>query len=77
MSWADEKFEAMFKAFSEEFDQSKWPAMCAEAEAYVAAQAPVIWMFTEPRLHGVSDRLTYAPRPDGRMYLNLTLRGVK
>ena len=51
MSWADEKFEAMFKAFSEEFDQSKWPAMCAEAEAYVAAQAPVIWMFTEPTLY--------------------------
>ena len=77
MSWADEKFEAMFKAFSEEFDQAKWPAMCAEAEAYVAEQAPVIWMFTEPTLYGVSDRLSYAPRPDGRMYLNLTLKGVR
>ncbi len=77
MSWVDDKFEAMFKAFSQEFDQTKWPAMCKQAEAYVAEQAPVIWMFTEPTLYGVSDRLTYEPRPDGRMYLNLVLKGVK
>ena len=77
MSWVDDKFEAMFKAFSEEFDQSKWPAMCAEAESYVAEQAPVVWMFTEPTLYGISDRLTFTPRPDGRIYLNLTLKGVK
>ena len=24
MSWVDDKFEAMFKAFNQEFDQSKW-----------------------------------------------------
>ena len=61
----------------QEFDQSKWQAMCYEAEAYVAEQAPVIWMFTEPTLYGVSDRLTYEARPDGRVYLNLVLKGVK
>jgi ABC-type transport system substrate-binding protein len=77
MSWVDEKFEAMFKAFSQEFDQSKWQAMCNEAQAYVAEQAPVVWMFTEPTLYGVSKRLTYQARPDGRTYLNLVLKGVK
>ena len=77
MSWADEKFETMFKAFNQEFDESKWQAMCYEAEAYVAEQAPVIWMFTEPTLYGVSDRLAYEARPDGRVYLNLVLKGVK
>ena len=77
MSWVDDKFEAMFKAFNQEFDQSKWQKMCWEAEAYVAEQAPVIWMFTEPTLYGVSDRLSYEARPDGRMYLNLVLKGVK
>ncbi len=77
MSWVDEKFETMFKAFNQEFDESKWQAMCYEAEAYVAQQAPVIWMFTEPTLYGVSDRLTYEARPDGRVYLNLVLKAVK
>jgi peptide/nickel transport system substrate-binding protein len=77
MSWVDDKFEAMFKAFNEEFDETKWQDMCWAAEAYVAEQAPVIWMFTEPTLYGVSDRLSYKARPDGRMYLNLVLTGVK
>lgn len=77
MSWVDPKFEAMFKAFNQEFDQTKWQAMCYEAEAYVAQQAPVIWMFTEPTLYGLSDRLSYEARPDGRVYLNLVLKGVK
>lgn len=76
MSWVDDKFEAMFKTFKEEFDQSKWESMCNEAQAYVAEQAPVIWLFTEPTLYGVSKRLTYTPRPDGRVYLNLVLAGV-
>ncbi|MET3897401.1 peptide/nickel transport system substrate-binding protein [Devosia sp. UYZn731] len=76
MSWSDDKFEAMFKAFSEEFDQAKWPAMCNAAQAYVAEQAPVVWLFTEPTLYGVSKRLDYQPRPDGRFYLNLVLKGV-
>jgi peptide/nickel transport system substrate-binding protein len=76
MSWVDDKFEAMFKAFKEEFDQSKWQQMCNEAQAYVAEQAPVIWLFTEPTLYGVSKRLSYEPRPDGRVYLNLVLKGV-
>ena len=57
MSWSDEKFESLFRAFAQEFDQSKWQKMCYEAEAYAAQQAPVIWLFTEPNLYGVSDRL--------------------
>ncbi|HEV7718727.1 MAG TPA: ABC transporter substrate-binding protein [Arsenicitalea sp.] len=77
MSWVDAKFEDMFKAFSQEFDQSKWPAMCNAAQEYVAEQAPVIWLFTEPTLYGVSQRLDYQARPDGRVYLNLVLKGVK
>jgi peptide/nickel transport system substrate-binding protein len=77
MSWSDDKFEAMFKAFAQEFDASKWQKMCYEAEAYAALQAPVVWLFTEPNLYGVSDRLGFAPRPDGRVYLNLVLTGVK
>lgn len=77
MSWVDEKFEKMFKAFNQEFDQSKWPQMCNELQAYVAEQAPVIWMFTEPTFYGVSKRLDYQARADGRVYLNLVLKGVK
>jgi peptide/nickel transport system substrate-binding protein len=77
MSWADDKFEAMFKAFNQEFDQSKWKDMCNAAQAYVAEQAPVIWMFTEPTFYGASKRLDYEARPDGRVYLNLVLKGVK
>ena len=76
MSWVDDKFETMFKAFKQEFDPSKWPAMCNEIQAYVAEQAPVVWMFTEPTFYGVSKRLNYEPRPDGRVYLNLVLKGV-
>jgi peptide/nickel transport system substrate-binding protein len=34
-------------------------------------------MFTEPTFYGVSKRLTYQPRPDGRVYLNLVLKGVQ
>lgn len=75
-SWVDPKFEEMFKAFNEEFDQSKWTDMCNEAQAYVAEQAPVVWMFAEPALYGVSQRLDYEARPDGRMYLNMVLKGV-
>lgn len=66
----------MFKEFSEEFDQAKWPEMCNGAQACVAEQAPVVWLFTEPTLYGVSQRLDYQPRPDGRFYLNLVLKGV-
>ena len=61
---------------NQEFDQSKWQSMCNEAQAYVAEQAPVIWLFTEPTFYGVSKRLTYQARPDGRVYLNLVLKGV-
>jgi peptide/nickel transport system substrate-binding protein len=77
MSWVDDKFEQMFKAFNQEFDQTKWTTMCNEIQAYVAEQAPVIWMFTEPTFYGVSKRVTYQPRPDGRVYLNLVLKGVQ
>jgi peptide/nickel transport system substrate-binding protein len=77
MSWSDDKFESMFRAFAQEFDQTKWQKQCYEAEAYAAQQAPVIWLFTEPNLYGVSERLDFTPRPDGRVYLNLVLKGVK
>ena len=77
MSWVDDKFEKMFDEFNHEFDPSKWQAMCNAAQAYVAEQAPVVWMYTEPRLYGVSERLSYEARPDGRLYLNLVLKGVK
>jgi peptide/nickel transport system substrate-binding protein len=77
MSWTDEKFEAMFKAFAEEFDSSKWQKMCFEAEAYAAEQAPVIWLFPEPNVYGISERLDFTARPDGRLYLNLVLNGIK
>ncbi|MBI5877266.1 MAG: ABC transporter substrate-binding protein [Chloroflexi bacterium] len=77
MSWVDDKFEAMFKAFTQEFDQSKWQKMCWDMEAYAGDQAPVVWLYTLPSLYGVSSRLDFAPRGDGRMYLNLVLKGVK
>ncbi len=77
MSWVDNTFEQMFKAFNQEFDQTKWKAICDAAQAYVAEQAPVVWMFTEPTFYGVSKRLDYEARPDGRVYLNLVLKGVK
>jgi len=76
MSWVDPKFEEMFVAFNQEFDQSKWTEMCNAAQAYVAEQAPVVWLFTEPTFYGVSQRVQYEPRPDGRVYLNLVLKGV-
>jgi peptide/nickel transport system substrate-binding protein len=76
MSWVDDKFESMFKTFNQEFDQSKWEKMCNDAQAYVAEQAPVIWLFTEPTFYGVSKRLQYEPRTDGRVYLNLVLKGA-
>jgi glucose-6-phosphate isomerase len=34
-------------------------------------------VFTEPTFYGVSKRLDYQPRPDGRVYLNLVLKAVK
>jgi peptide/nickel transport system substrate-binding protein len=77
MSWTDEKFEQLFKAFTQEFDQSKWQKMCHEAEAYAGQQAPVVWLFTEPNIYGVSNRLDFQARPDGRLYLNLVLKGLK
>lgn len=77
MSWADDKFEQMFKTFVQEFDPTKWQKQCFDLEAYAAEQAPVIWLFTEPALYGVSSRLDFAARGDGRMYLNMVLTGVK
>jgi peptide/nickel transport system substrate-binding protein len=77
MSWTDERFEQLFKAFTQEFDQSKWQKMCYEAEAYAGQQAPVVWLFTEPNIYGVSNRLDFQARPDGRLYLNLVLKGLK
>jgi peptide/nickel transport system substrate-binding protein len=77
MSWVDDHFEEMFEAFRQEFDSSKWPDMCNEIQAYVAEQAPVVWFFTEPAFYGVSDRIEFEPRNDGRLYLNMVLKGVK
>ena len=77
MSWVDDKFETMFNAFVQDFDQSKWQKECWDMEAYAAEQAPVVWMYTLPSLYGVSQRLDFAPRGDGRMYMNLVLKGVK
>jgi peptide/nickel transport system substrate-binding protein len=77
MSWVDDKFETMFSAFVKEFDQSKWQKECWDMEAYAGQQAPVVWLFNEPALYGVSSRLDFAPRGDGRMYLNLVLKGLK
>jgi peptide/nickel transport system substrate-binding protein len=76
MSWNDPHFEEMFEAFVREYDQSKWQAMCWELEAYAGEQAPVIWMFPEPALYAVSERVDFEARDDGRMYLNLVLKGV-
>lgn len=77
MSWSDDKFEGMFKTFVQEFDSTKWQKQCNDIQAYVAEQAPVVWMFTEPALYGVSERLNFTARGDGRMYLNMVLKGVK
>jgi peptide/nickel transport system substrate-binding protein len=77
MSWADDKFEQMFNVFVQEFDQTKWQKDCYDMEAYAAEQAPVVWLFNEPALYGVSSRVDFTPRGDGRMYLNLVLKGVK
>jgi peptide/nickel transport system substrate-binding protein len=77
MSWVDEHFEELFRAFVKEFDQSKWQSECFELEKYAAEQAPVIWMFPEPALYAVSERLSFVPRDDGRMYFNMVLQGVK
>ena len=78
MSWNDPKFEAMFDAFNARVRRDASGRPCARTrQAYVAEQAPVICMFTEPTLYGVSQRLDYQPRADGRMYYNLTLKGVK
>jgi peptide/nickel transport system substrate-binding protein len=77
MSWVDDHFEEMFAAFRQEFDPSKWEDMCNELQAYVAEQAPVIWFFTEPAIYGVSDRISFEPRNDGRLYLNMVLKSVK
>jgi len=77
MSWVDDKFEQMFQAFVQEFDQSKWQKMCWDLEAYAGEQAPVVWLFTEPALYGVSNRLDFVARGDGRMYLNMVLKGLK
>lgn len=76
-SWVDPKFETMFAAFVSEFDQTKWQQMCWDLEAYAGEQAPVVWLFNEPAIYGVSSRLDFTPRPDGRAYLNLVLLGVK
>jgi peptide/nickel transport system substrate-binding protein len=51
--------------------------MCNEIQAYVAEQAPVVWFFTEPAFYGVSDRIEFQPRNDGRLYLNMVLTGAK
>ena len=75
MSWVDDTFEQMFKTFRQEFDQSKWPEMCRAAQAYVAEQAPVVWLFNAPALYGVSKRLAFRPRADGRLYLGSVLQG--
>lgn len=77
MSWVDSKFENMFKVFTQEFDSTKWQKECWDMEAYAAEQAPVVWLYNIPALYGVSSRLDFAPRGDGRMYLNLVLKGVK
>ena len=77
MSWVDPKFETMFSAFVTEFDQTKWQKMCYDLEAYAGEQAPVVWLFTEPALYGVSSRLDFTARSDGRKYLNLVLKGLK
>jgi peptide/nickel transport system substrate-binding protein len=77
MSWVDDHFEEMFAAFRQEFDSSKWEDMCNEIQAHVAEQAPVVWFFTEPAFYGVSDRISFEPRNDGRLYLNMVLTGVK
>ena len=75
MSWVDDTFEQMFKTFRQEFDQSKWPEMCRAAQAYVAEQAPVVWLFNAPSLYAVSKRLNFHPRADGRLYLGSVLQG--
>ena len=73
MSWSDNAFEEKWSTFVAEFDDSKWEDMCFELQEYVGEQAPVVWLFNEPALYGVSDRIEFTPRPDGRLYLNLVL----
>jgi peptide/nickel transport system substrate-binding protein len=75
MSWSDDTFEEKWGGFVTEFDQSKWEDMCFELQEYVGEQAPVIWLYNEPALYGISDRIEFTPRPDGRLYLNLVLTG--
>ena len=61
MSWVDDHFEELFRAFVKEYDQSKWQSMCFELEAYAAEQAPVIWMFPEPALYACRRGSTSCP----------------
>jgi peptide/nickel transport system substrate-binding protein len=63
------RFEALWDEMSAVFDVKKRREICFKMQEVLADEAPVIFLWFQTDLYGVSERLVWKPRPDERIRL--------
>jgi peptide/nickel transport system substrate-binding protein len=63
------RFEALWDEMSTAFDVKKRREICFKMQEVLADEAPVIFLWFQTDLYGVSERLVWKPRPDERIRL--------
>jgi len=64
------RFEALWEEMSVTFDQAKRRDICNRMQEVIHDEAPVIFIWFQTDLYGVSQRLVWTPRPDERIRLH-------
>jgi peptide/nickel transport system substrate-binding protein len=67
--WQNELFEEKLRQAADSHNQAAQSLFLTEAQAIAYDEAPWIWLWRSHRFYGVSQDLTWEPRPDGLIYL--------
>lgn len=67
--WVNEAFEAGFEQLATTFDEDERLALIHELDELAYEQAPWLFLWRQPSLYGVSERLNWEPRRDEYIFL--------
>jgi len=67
--WQNESFEEALRQAAKTFNENVRARLLNEAQSIAYDEAPWIWLWRQYELYGVSNDLTWKPRPDGLIYL--------
>ena len=67
--WHNQQWDAMYEQLRNESDLGKRKELALQLQQIAYDDPPILMLYNEPNLYGVSDRINWTPRPDERVYV--------